>query len=85
MKKVDSRVANLMASEAKVPSGKERTASINSSLRKLTLTLQRAEKVMSAYIGRNFFIRSILSSSDQKNFYELQEDIKDIMQVGNVT
>ena len=43
--------------------------------------LQRAEKVMSAYIGRNFFLRSILSTSDQKSFDDLEKDIKDCMQV----
>ena len=43
--------------------------------------LQRAEKVMSAFIGRNFFLRSILSTSDQKSFDDLEKDIKDCMQV----
>ena len=36
---------------------------------------------MSAYIGRNFFLRSILSTSDQKAFDDLEKDIKDCMQV----
>jgi len=43
--------------------------------------LQRAERVMSAFIGRNFFLRSILSTSDQKSFDDLEKDIKDCMQV----
>jgi hypothetical protein len=47
--------------------------------------LQRAEKVMSAYIGRNFFLRSILSTSDQKAFDDLEKDIKDCMQVRHST
>ena len=36
---------------------------------------------MSAFIGRNFFLRSILSTSDQKSFDDLEKDIKDCMQV----
>jgi hypothetical protein len=36
---------------------------------------------MSAFIGRNFFLRSILSNSDQKSFDDLEKDIKDCMQV----
>eukprot|EP00798_Chlamydomonas_sp_ICE-L_P009671 gene9671-8494_t len=74
IKRIDRCLARVTSNSSTTPN-----EDLQASLRRLPEILQRAAVVLSAYTGRGFFKRFLLSTHDEEQFKQLTDDISDAM------
>jgi hypothetical protein len=83
LKTVDLRLARLMVMVARKTSeaGRKLCGDLKGYFKELVKLLDMAAKVMYAYSGRGFLMRSLLSTHDSSMFKSIETNTRNVMQV----